>query len=969
MTIPTDTRNEPTMNKKELIADDDDDDEDTDVAGFTAVDFSGVDFDCPTVDVADNDHKMDPTLQEWLKWERATPFYGFVASFETTGDEKDDLNDLHTIAKLLEEGRYGDVLRSTMASCLFIDSNHSFATSSVQLCISQRVMEIASVSVEACIVMELVGIAALNLFLQNNYTGPALQDELLADINPHPGMVPFLLQPEKEPHPEPIDKNTVHTAILAELVVDGEWPCPVSHTPYFLLVARAILSTLANAKLPEISSWTKCSSTSATRNNFTGSDNTNSLVGCEHSYRDHALCLNAIQIWSARACIAHERLLQAKRPTERLWTETNFFFEACRSLYCSQDSEMLDSQARHAAAVVWLEWGLAEHYFDRPKKGQPSFKQALHCTGLSVEVTGAVGKRTKFQQEATAQMVVRARSTNPDVSEKSKTSMDEANLIKGQLIEHSQEGILLERIKFEQDEDQSPHVLTIVDQSILLALCLDVKNSNPSDCLTGEEMGAFLARVLDHHDDWMVYSTALLERAWLEFERSHARERAILQMQALVDQHTSRLTITQSTVESIESSAPVQERLIHLHSIVYPPRWSILQDLAERYASLGIVSSAADLFAEIELWDSVVECYRRAGRVSKAEEIVRKQLAITETPRMWAALGDITKEPEYYQKAIDLSNGRFFDAYLALAEHYFGKGDIGKAAGLYTKALQVRSLIPSAWFRLGAINMQLGLWSEALRAFSEVVLQKPDEAEAWANIAAVHMHNKQPTEAYPALNESLKHMRSNWRVWVSKLYTCLDLDKFDEAIQACNTLLDLRAERQASEGIPPLEEKCVRAIVGGSLRKFHDSNSDEFALQSSRRTLTRLHTLLVRIKSSSDSAPWIFETLTVLHEQTSQDSGKVLEMLEEEYRSLLGIPGWEKDNIMVVKLCQVVESMVQIYCSNGNSKEGLAKSRFALRGVIQQIGAKRVDDPTTPDEVHALETSLIDIEIRIKEVK
>jgi hypothetical protein len=119
---------------------------------------------------------------------------------------------------------------------------------------------------------------------------------------------------------------------------------------------------------------------------------------------------------------------------------------------------------------------------------------------------------------------------------------------------------------------------------------LDVKNSNPTgDELTAEEMGAYLARVLDHHDDWMLYSTALLERAWLEFESTHGRERAILQIQALADQHTNRLTLTQSTKQSIEESAPAQDRLRNLHSIVYPPRWSMIKDLADRYAAMGIL--------------------------------------------------------------------------------------------------------------------------------------------------------------------------------------------------------------------------------------------------------------------------------------------------------------------------------------------------------------------------------------------
>jgi hypothetical protein len=47
----------------------------------------------------------------------------------------------------------------------------------------------------------------------------------------------------------------------------------------------------------------------------------------------------------------------------------------------------------------------------------------------------------------------------------------------------------------------------------------------------------------------------------------------------------------------------------------------------------------------------------------------------------------------------------------------------------------------------------LGEWDAALRAFTEVVKQEPEEGDAWANVAAIHMRNKNPTEAYPALVE------------------------------------------------------------------------------------------------------------------------------------------------------------------------------------------------------------------------
>jgi hypothetical protein len=152
---------------------------------------------------------------------------------------------------------------------------------------------------------------------------------------------------------------------------------------------------------------------------------------------------------------------------------------------------------------------------------------------------------------------------------------------------------------------------------MVLSLCLNVKNSNPTgDELTAEEMGAYLARVLDHHDDWILYSTALLERAWLEFERNHGRERAFLQMQALTDQHTNLLFLTQSTKTSIDESAPVQDRLRNLHSIVYPPRWGILKNFADGYAKFGIFMSAAEIYTQIELRDEVVECYPQSGQGS-----------------------------------------------------------------------------------------------------------------------------------------------------------------------------------------------------------------------------------------------------------------------------------------------------------------------------------------------------------------
>jgi hypothetical protein len=511
---------------------------------------------------------------------------------------------LQDVANRLAQGDYVSILQMFHLGPEETANSSSSVKESIQAWVKKR----ASVSSEDGLEVELLAIASLNLFLQNNYTGPALkeEDDALTGVHPHPVFAEALAARDSP--------QAFHNAVLAELSVDGQWPCPLAKYPYFLLLARTILSTLTGRM-----DWMTVCAVVDQEDHHDDDDGaaTRALVPVGGSaYR-----------WSARAVVAHQRLLQSgsSNPSVTLWKEVEATFHV-----------ILQQQGNNDP-TAWLEWGLAEHHFNRPDNGKRSFQAAVTHSGLTVQVTGAIGKRTKFQTKATAQMLVIADSaTTTVVVKEDETKKDTGGdpVIKTQMmIEHPEDGILLERINFEdkKEHDRISH-LSMQDQSILLALCLDVKNSNPADGLTGEEMGAFLARILEHNDDWMIYSTALLERAWLEFERSHARERAILQIQALADQHTDRLTITQSTRESIESSAPVQQRLENLHYIVYPPRWAMIQDLAERYAALGIVTSAAELFTEIELWDSVVACYRRAGRTAFAEKVVRER-RFDERPR------------------------------------------------------------------------------------------------------------------------------------------------------------------------------------------------------------------------------------------------------------------------------------------------------------------------------------------------
>lgn len=194
------------------------------------------------------------------------------------------------------------------------------------------------------------------------------------------------------------------------------------------------------------------------------------------------------------------------------------------------------------------------------------------------------------------------------------------------------------------------------------------------------------------------------------------------------------------------------------------------------------------------------------------------------------------------------------------------------------------------------------------------------------------------------------------------MYVCLDLRKIDEAIQAANAILDLRSQKQASDGIPSLEEKCIRAIVGGALKTFHAAKDNQGVLDAARRTLSRTSALLERVKSTSNPEPWLYETIAFFHQGIGGEGSKeVYENLMKEYRALQSIPGWEKDDSQVKKACEVVTQCVDIQRRVG-TKESLSKSKFLVRGVIQKVQKSRMDPTNVPVCIGQLESLLKELE-------
>ncbi|GMF37897.1 unnamed protein product [Phytophthora lilii] len=990
--------------------------------------------------------------QRLLALERAV-LESDVKSFAEAQDGADELAAVHAMAKLICEGEYADVVRLPAAQTLLLavaqlrSEDQDEEDEDAHIC-GSLASALQSYLLDRCDSAEnrlvaayeilFVGVAFFDMYVQANYTGPAFEKETLRDVL---DLVTRLVTCTTESN----DKKS-HSEALVALQVDGESPFSICEYPQFLLIGRCLLDFVGNHAYND---WSVAANEVVHgQNDSEVSDDTvkgpakRQIIGGA-AIRALGNMLEQIKSaawWNARAAVAHERLLLAKQPSNTLW------FEARRGYIQTLKTPELfsfEKDTQYLLARAYVEWGLAQHHFDKNKHGKATFARAKEISGVNVQLSGSMGKRTKFQQKSVAQMVLLAASKKePEVEDKEasvyatavvesthvefggkQTSSESAPPADGLTAEEEhiqklvhegeasyrnvnldqvdQDNVLLENIAFEDRTLTEQGNLQIVDQIVLLGLCLDVKNSNANDGLTREEMMPYVTRVLENPNNWMVYSTALLERAWLECESSKRRERAVLQMQALVDQHTTRLTITQNTLESIADSAPARERMQFVYSLAFPPRYALKRDLAERYFKLGVLGSAVEICEELEMWDDVVKCYQLLDKPMRAEKLVRERLEIAPTPFMWVTLGDLTQEPAHYETSWALSKQRFARAKRSLGRYYFEKGDPEGAIPHYEDAVRVGPMHTGAWFTLGAMAMRVHRWALALRAFTRVVQLEPDNGEAWGNLGSIHLHNQRYAEAFAVLQEGLKQKRHMWQMWENYALCAMETKRYGEAMYAMHQLLDMRTKHKRpidSEMLAWLVEAIVypeslkkmqqevdaeAAAIENAATDGDDDEADEIdddddedlaeldeaaaatdvtPPRSDSHYKKQLAMLFGRVTSIVTNDAKVWQVYAHFNDGVEGRADKARDCRLKQCRALQ-VAGWEREKEKVEALCLAASRLAQDYLAEG-TKKALYSCRLYVRGVLKKAQVDFADLEAVKtlaaalDEVNAREAQL-----------
>jgi tetratricopeptide (TPR) repeat protein len=458
----------------------------------------------------------------------------------------------------------------------------------------------------------------------------------------------------------------------------------------------------------------------------------------------------------------------------------------------------LESENNYTDILVsfLLEKATIQSHHGMHNEARQSIEEATQKRGFTFALTGILGKRTRFQQKDTSQLVVLAKSANVHNQTGSdntngprepvskpmprKLDLNDETLLEsisfstgpGRSVPDIQDEASLPQILKELDPENQP-LLDPLDSIILLLVAASITNISPADGLTREETLPYALRVLDGgSSNWQVYTQALLMRSRIEGYKSRTVERGLLQLQALVDQVIADTSTPSKDSEvqqpstflpkpKAEESAPAAERLLYVYQLASPTRWELEAELAARWVNLGGLKTALEIYERLQMWPEVALCWAGISRDDKARQIIRRQLfnasnnadeslidtetekwmgdernpAPTDATRLYCILGDIDQNPAWYEKALELSNHRSFRAQKSLGRYWYGKKDYVKASLAFSKAVKLRQLDHATWFALGCALLELNQFQKAAEVFSRTIQLDDGDAESWSNLA------------------------------------------------------------------------------------------------------------------------------------------------------------------------------------------------------------------------------------------
>ncbi|KAJ8906369.1 hypothetical protein NDN08_002862 [Rhodosorus marinus] len=563
-------------------------------------------------------------------------------------------------------------------------------------------------------------------------------------------------------------------------------------------------------------------------------------------------------LWSARAGRTHQDVLTGPSPT--LKSEVQGAYTSALKSSETRKNPIL-------GGLVHIEMALASNSFLDSSTNEKHLKFAMDTLHTKIELSGALGVRTKWQKEAKANLVAQVLQEGEEI-ERNLSIPTQCKRPRNIPLEDT-DVLGFTKLSTDQKPDNERTTPTVMDHFLLSAKAESVAANLPSGQLTTEEIRPYLNRVLDGCEEStppLVLGKVLLFRTRGELGKGRYAERSMKQVEELVDYY--------------KQGNPIDDcgRLIGLEASGYPAMWKLQKEFAILLGTIGLVKAASEIFEGLGLWDEVIDCQRLMGNEQRARVLIEKRLDEEgERPWLLAAMGEVTRDEKWYVKAWEVSKGRYAKAMRLLGRLLISKNENQRAVSALEDALKINFLYPDAWFLLAHAAQKCGDIEKYASSLTTAVQLDGSNAEAWNNLGSAQLQLGKPQAAVTALQQAAKLRRESWRVWENLLLASIAANAVRQMIQAMDALQEIRGrEGVSAEGISA-------AIV--EIERLGESGEDDDGRQTADLA-RRLLNVLGRASALVSTEPAVWNAYARLHE-LGGDHGMVLENRKKEMRSVL----------------------------------------------------------------------------------
>ncbi|KAI0978806.1 hypothetical protein GJ496_000176 [Pomphorhynchus laevis] len=418
--------------------------------------------------------------------------------------------------------------------------------------------------------------------------------------------------------------------------------------------------------------------------------------------------------------------------------------------------------------------------------------------------TGKLGKRTKFQREYIAQLVV-------DISDVSHSSMliyklsiiliSNAHKTKHTYVtddffvskEHVDpiselndvaltDDLLLSDIQFKEEHEEQNELKNDVISEILILALLDNQILNTSLEQEWEFTYAIITYLLNKNRNTSIAGkiSILHLRCCIDKTASRRIERAIAQLNVLLEfqPKTAKLAF------------------YNFYLVNMPNKHKIRRFLGELNLQLGQYSSALKQFECLNNWHGMLLAYkglnRSAHAINMLDQQIQNALNINEYRKLMCAKAEINRD-ETILEELEMRNEMNAHSWRVKANICFSKGLYEQAILAFTMCLQVNSIVVSDWFLLGLSNFRLARYKDAKTAFYRHCSLDPDSANGWNNLATTLIKLGEKSRAQKLLaSDGTRLDYGNWRVWENFLLVSVDCNEWSDAVLALDRIVEIR---------------------------------------------------------------------------------------------------------------------------------------------------------------------------------